>query len=206
MAKKNSGTTRAPKNPARHAAASAKVSRRRLLAMGAGAVAASALPTVLVMHDGRPSGRLARLADHWDAAACNFDLVRQAVLFPVSGFAGGEPLAANSPEMQRYRAAADTMLAHADRVFHEKSRKGADVLLKYDLMDQLMDGRHVPDRDAILAAGGGDWHRIIEEEARAYGLTVNPFWLWDCPRTPVVDGDARAAIAKRILHRRTSQA
>lgn len=49
MPKKNSGKTRAPKKPGRHTAGRMKVTRRKLLAMGAGMVAASALPTVPAM-------------------------------------------------------------------------------------------------------------------------------------------------------------
>lgn len=139
-----------------------------------------------ITHPGMPSDNLTRLAGLWDAAACNFDFVRQEVLFPVSGVGPGEPLAPDSHEMQRYRAAGRMMLEHADRMFREPSLKGADVLLKYDLMDQLLDARHVPDPDAVRAAGGADWHRIIEQEAQTYGLNLNPFWLWEKPRTPVV--------------------
>ena len=137
-----------------------------------------------VTHPGMPSNELARLAELWDAAACNFDVVRQAALFPVNEAHGGDPLPPNALQMQRYHAAARTMLAHADRVFREPSRKGADVLLKYDLMDQLLDARHVPDPDAVRAAGGSDWHRIIEEEAQTFGLNLNPFWMWEKQRTP----------------------
>jgi hypothetical protein len=133
-----------------------------------------------------PSDELARLAELWDAAACHFDVVRQEVLFPVGRVGRGEPLAPDSHEMQRYRSAGRMMLEHADRVFREPSLKGADVLLKYDLMDQLLDARHVPDPDAVRAAGGGDWHGIIEREAQTFGLNLNPFWLWEKPRTPVI--------------------
>lgn len=48
MPKKNSGKTRVPKKAARHTVGRMKVSRRKLLAMGAGVVAASALPSVPV--------------------------------------------------------------------------------------------------------------------------------------------------------------
>ncbi|MDX2287911.1 MAG: hypothetical protein NW217_03710 [Hyphomicrobiaceae bacterium] len=48
MPKKNSGNTRVSKKPARHAMGRAKISRRKLLVMGAGVVAASALPSVPV--------------------------------------------------------------------------------------------------------------------------------------------------------------
>lgn len=48
MPKKKSGKTRVPKKPARHTAGRMKVSRRKLLVMGAGVVAASALPKVPV--------------------------------------------------------------------------------------------------------------------------------------------------------------
>lgn len=44
MPKKNSGKTRVAKKPGRHTAGRMKVSRRKLLAMGAGTIAASALP------------------------------------------------------------------------------------------------------------------------------------------------------------------
>ena len=139
-----------------------------------------------VTHPGIPSDELARLAELWDAAACHFDVVRQEVLFPVSRVGRGELLAPDSHEMQRYRAAGSTMLEHADRVFREPSRKGADVLLKYDLMDQLLDARHVSDPNVVRAAGGSYWHRIIEQEAQTFGLKLNPFWLWEKPRTPVI--------------------
>lgn len=48
MPKKNSGKARVPKKVARHTMGRVKISRRKLLAMGAGVVAASALPTVPV--------------------------------------------------------------------------------------------------------------------------------------------------------------
>lgn len=48
MPKKNSGRARAAKKPGRHKMGRVKISRRRLLAMGAGVVAASALPSVPV--------------------------------------------------------------------------------------------------------------------------------------------------------------
>jgi len=48
MSKKTGGKTRIPKKPGRHTAGRMKVSRRKLLVMGAGAVAASALPTLPV--------------------------------------------------------------------------------------------------------------------------------------------------------------
>lgn len=157
-----------------------------------------------VVHDGRVSANLARLADLWDAAACHYDVVRQAVCFTAPAPGRGAPYAPDAPEMRRYHEAARTMLAYADAVFREPSRKEADVLLKYDLMDQLMDGRHVPDRDAILAAGGGGWHRIIEVEAEAFGLKLNPFWLWETPRAPMIDGDPHAVVANRVLRRNSS--
>lgn len=157
-----------------------------------------------VAHVGMPSDNLARLADLWDAAACNFDVVRRAMLFPVGGIMGGDLMPPNSAQMERYHAAGRTMLEHADRVFREPSRKGADVLLKYDLIDQLMDGRHVPNRDAVIAAGGGEWHRIVEQEAQNFGLKLNPFWLWEKPRTPMIDGDPHAAVANRVLRRKSN--
>lgn len=157
-----------------------------------------------ITHPGMPSDNLTRLANFWDAAACNFDVVRQAVLFPVGGIGGGDPLWPSSLQMERYHAAGRMMLEHADRVFREPSLKAADVLLKYDLMDQLLDARHVPDPDAVRAAGGGDWHRIIEQEAQTFGLNLNPFWLWEKPRAPVIDGDPHAVVAHRVLRRKSS--
>lgn len=164
----------------------------------------SAIAAEPVVHDGRISANLARLADLWDAAACNHDVVRQAVCFAAPAAGRGASYASDAPEMRRYHAAGRTMLEHADRVFREPSRKGADVLLKYDLMDQLMDGRHVPDRDAVIAAGGGEWHRIVEQEAQTFGLKLNPFWLWEKPRAPMIDGDPHAVVANRVLRRKSS--
>lgn len=46
MPKKTGGKTRAPKKVARHTMSRVKISRRRLLAMGAGVVAVSALPSL----------------------------------------------------------------------------------------------------------------------------------------------------------------
>lgn len=132
-----------------------------------------------VLHDGRPSDRLARLADLWDGAGCNFDVVRQAVFFGAGSGGRGEPHAPNSPEMRRYRDAARTMLAHADPVFREPSRKEADVLLKYDIMRELLRERHVPDVDLIREAGGAEWHLIVEHEAKVFGLDLNFFWHWE---------------------------
>ena len=48
MPKKNSGKARASKKAARHTRGRVKISRRKLLAMGAGVVAASVLPSVPV--------------------------------------------------------------------------------------------------------------------------------------------------------------
>ncbi|TXG79704.1 MAG: hypothetical protein E6R14_10545 [Thermomicrobiales bacterium] len=48
MPKKTGGKTRVPKKAARHTMGRVKISRRRLLAMGAGVVAASALPSMPV--------------------------------------------------------------------------------------------------------------------------------------------------------------
>ncbi len=130
-------------------------------------------------HPGMPSDNLTRLANLWDAAACNFDIVRQAVLFPVSGVGRGEPHAPDSREMRRYREAGDIMLAYADHVFREPSRVQADVLLKYDIMGMLVRERHVHDVDAVRAAGGADWHLIVEREAQQFGLDLHPFWRWE---------------------------
>jgi hypothetical protein len=49
MRKKSCGKTRAPRKAGRHTTGRMKVSRRKLLVMGAGMVAASALPTVPAM-------------------------------------------------------------------------------------------------------------------------------------------------------------
>jgi hypothetical protein len=48
MPRKNSGKARAPKKAARHTMGRVKISRRKLLAMGAGVFAASALPSMSV--------------------------------------------------------------------------------------------------------------------------------------------------------------
>lgn len=214
MPEKNSGKTRAPKKPGRHTAGRMKFSRRKLLVMGA-VLAASALPTPAVkelkaaepvVHDGRPSDRLTRLADLWDAAACNFDVVRQDVFFGASSGGRGETHGSDSPGMRRYRESARTMFAYADAVFREPSRKEADVLLKYDLMTELLDARHVPDVDMIREAGGGDWHRIVEREMEMFGLKLNRLWLWENPRTAMIEDKPQAAISNRIRHRRKSLA
>lgn len=128
--------------------------------------------------DGPASSRLAALGDAWEVAGRAYEVRRKATFHLEHG----------APELLAVKDAARVMLLAANDVFREPSRTRADVLLKYHVMDELGGFRVVHDSDAIIAAGGAQWHRIVEQEAETFGLDLNYFWLWEAPPHAKIDG------------------
>lgn len=129
--------------------------------------------------DGPVSPRLSVLGDAWEVAGRAYEVRRKATFH----------LEHDARELLAVKDAARVMLVAANQVFRELSRTRADVLLKYHVMDELGGSRVVHDSDAIMAAGGAQWHRIVEQEAQTFGLDLNYFWLWEAPPHARIDGE-----------------
>jgi hypothetical protein len=129
--------------------------------------------------DGLVSPRMIALGDSWEEAGRSYEVLRDAA----AGFS------CDAPALIAIRDATRAMLAAADYIFLEPSRTRGDVLLKYHVMDELGGRRTVHDSDCIMAAGGAQWHRIVEQEAEAFGLDLNYFWLWEMPPYAKIDGE-----------------
>ncbi len=135
------------------------------------------------------SPRLTALADHWEAAGQEFERCRHAAFYIdiPSGVRRGYLM--YEPPLLALIEATRRMYEAANAVFQERSWTGADVLLKYHVMDDAMNWRFGGNTDAIIAAGGATWHIIVAREAKAFGLDLNAFWLWEASPDATIDGD-----------------
>lgn len=140
--------------------------------------------------DGPVSPRLVAFGDAWEVAGRAYEEQRYSSfhIWAAQGRTGSYG-ADDTPQQIAVRPATRAMLAAANDIFHEPSRTRADVLLKYHVIDDLCDRRIVHDQDYIAAAGGGVWHRIVEQEAEAFRLDLNYFWLWEAPPHAKIDGE-----------------
>lgn len=151
------------------------------------------------------SPRLTALADQWEAAGREFERCRHAAFYKdmPSGVRRGYLM--YEPPLLALIAATRAMYEAANEVFQERSRRGSDVLLKYHVMDDAMNWRFGGNTDAIIAAGGATWHIIVDREAKAFGLDLNAFWLWEASPDATIDGDRNSPKWAAISRWRTGR-
>jgi hypothetical protein len=151
------------------------------------------------------SPRLSALADQWLAAGQEFDRCRHAAFYKDTPSGVRRGYLMDEPPLLALREATRAMYEAANAVFQERSRTRADVLLKYHIMDDAMNWRFGGNTDAIIAAGGATWHIIVDREAKAFGLDLNAFWLWEASPDATIDGDRNSPKWAAISRWRTEQ-
>ncbi len=151
------------------------------------------------------STRHAALAEVWDAAARVYDRCKSEV------YEGRQPkiLLGRRPDWDEaiadWVASYRAMLSAANGIFQEPARNSADVILKYHLMDDLAWFRFERLSDSLEAAGGYTWHFIVEREAAAFGLDLNPFWYWEVSPYATIDGNRHSPKWAAVGRWRTEQ-
>lgn len=187
------------------------LTRRVFTALGAAlALTAACRPSwgaraASVEGDDAVSPRLSALADRWEAAGREFERCRHAAFYMdmPSGVRRGYLM--DEPLLLALRDATRAMYEAANAVFQTPSRTRADVLIKYHVMDDALNWRFGGNTDAVIAAGGATWHVIVAREAKAFGLDLNPFWLWEASPHATIDGDRNSPKWAAISRWRTAQ-
>lgn len=190
------------------------LTRRIFTALGAAfAITAACRPTwgvraASVDWDDTVSPRLTALADQWEAAGQEFERCRHAAFYVDMPTGVRRGYLSYEPPLLALIAATHRMYEAANEVFQERSRTRADVLLKYHVMDDALNWRFGGNTDAVIAADGATWHVIVDREAKAFGLDLNPFWLWEASPDAMIDGDRNspkwAAISRWRIERYAS--
>lgn len=121
------------------------------------------------------TGPLAVLGDAWEGVGRDYDRVSHKVLQysrQAGGFWRAEP---HSPTFHVWSMARKYVEASA-RVIIEPSRSPGDVILKYHVIDMHSGWRAIDD-GLWIEAGGGRHERTVLQEAEAFGVNINAFWL-----------------------------
>lgn len=187
------------------------LTRRIFTALGAAfAITAACRPSwgaraASIDGDGGVSPRLSVFADRWEAAGQEFERCRQAAFYIDMPSGIRRSYLMDEPLLLALREATRAMYEAANAVFQQRSHTQADVLLKYHVMDDALNWRFGGNSDAVIAAGGASWHVIVAREAQAFGLDLNPFWLWEASPHATIDGDRNSPRWAAISRWRTER-
>lgn len=138
---------------------------------------------------GTVSPRLVALADAWAEEGDKFERVETEIFQhdpkTMSRRFYPDP---DCPEMRLWRAAKRGLAEASAAVLREPARSDADVILKYHVVDMNYGHRPVDDEDWVELEGGA-LYRQVRDEAQAFDIELDPFWLGGFMHRAAIGGD-----------------